>query len=163
MQLVFLVLVRNYSSLVLVQNYSIFVLLSWIELNIQYSILVSSIKKESYNDLFSIFFFYTIEIKFFARIEISAIANTYAWDESPSLDPSLSCIESQSLPCSAISSAAGETEEIVESERRRRNQDGSCVRYNAGFLAACSTHLPPSSTCPKDSRSECAAIDSIDR
>lgn len=38
------------------------------------------------------------------------------------------------------------TEETVESERSRRNQDGSCVRYNAAFLAACCTHLhlPPS-------------------
>lgn len=38
-------------------------------------------------------------------------------------------------PRPAISSAVGKAEETVESERRRRNQDGSCVRYNAGFLA----------------------------
>lgn len=66
-----------------------------------------------------------------------------AWDESELQEPfarSSPCIESRSLPRPVISSAAGKAEETVESERKRRNQDGSCVRYNAGFLTACSTH-----------------------
>ena len=85
-----------------------------------------------------------------------------AWDEShvsenPSLDPSRRCRISR-----ADLSRAGPARYLrprAKPKRLSKVKGGEeiemdrGVRYNAGSLAAaCSTHLPPSSTCPKDSR-----------